>query len=146
VRDGSGRVMGRFEHGMIVGVNVEKAGVWIVHRRPMHAVMAVHTVYQSNAYRIDFNTCVRRRKKRMGREKKREEWRENEAGGSASRRFVVKAPVADALSARFTRAKNRIDSFSIGLLVKSLDKNATPFVSCSLVISFPRIRDRPLWN
>lgn len=31
---------------------------WIVHTRPVHAVMAVHTVYQSNAYRIDFNICV----------------------------------------------------------------------------------------
>lgn len=32
----------------------------IVHTRPVHAVMAVHTVYQSNAYRIDFNICVRK--------------------------------------------------------------------------------------
>jgi len=90
---------------MIVGMNVEKAGGWIVHRRPMHAVMAVHTVYQSNAYRIDFNICVRRRKRRTGR--RRREKNGERTGGSVSR--VVKAPVADALSARFTRAKNRIE-------------------------------------
>lgn len=56
---------------------------WIVHTRPVHAVMAVHTVYQSNAYRIDFNICVgssergrggeeNGRRKDGGRERERE--------------------------------------------------------------------------
>lgn len=49
---------------------------WIVHTWPVHAVMAVHTVYQSNAYRIDFNICVRKRRGKGrggGAGKKREE-------------------------------------------------------------------------
>lgn len=41
---------------------------WIVHTRPVHAVMAVHTVYQSNAYRIDFNICVGSSERRRGGE------------------------------------------------------------------------------
>lgn len=44
-----------------------------VHTRLVYAVMAVHTVYQSNAYRIDFNICVGNReeeRKRRGEEKK----------------------------------------------------------------------------
>lgn len=49
---------------------------WIVHTRPVHAVMAVHTVYQSNAYRIDFNICVGSRERGRGDEENRRRERE----------------------------------------------------------------------
>lgn len=80
---------------MIVGANMGNAGDWIVHTRPVHAVMAVHTVYQSNAYRIDFNICVRRSERRMGRRGREK----NAEGGRDQRKVsrIVKAPVADAL-------------------------------------------------
>lgn len=48
-------------------------GQRIVHTRPVHAVMAVHTVYQSNAYRIDFNICVRKWEEGRGRREEEEE-------------------------------------------------------------------------
>lgn len=48
---------------------------WIVHTRPVHAVMAVHTVYQSNAYRIDFNICVGSREREEEEVKRMEEER-----------------------------------------------------------------------
>lgn len=55
------------------GGQTGERGKRIVHTRPVHAVMAVHTVYQSNAYRIDFNICVRKweEEKEEGREERR---------------------------------------------------------------------------
>lgn len=46
--------------------------------RPVHAVMAVHTVYQSNAYRIDFNICVGSRETRGDEENRRRRETERE--------------------------------------------------------------------